>query len=377
MRYYLIAGEASGDLHGSNLMNALSELDSEAEFRFFGGDLMQAAGGTMVRHYRELAYMGFWPVITHLGTILRSGRQCFDDISAWKPDAVVLIDYPGFNLGIARLVRSRLNIPVFYYISPKLWAWKGYRIKNIKRDVTALFSILPFEPPYFAERGYNAVYVGNPCVDAIDKYRALKPAANAGDGSEKPVIALLAGSRRQEISRNLPQMLEAVRGLDGYDIVLAAAPGIDDSFYSGILDKSGLNIRVERGRTYAVLDGARAALVTSGTATLETALLRVPQVVCYRLPADIVTRQFQRFILKTRFVSLVNLITDQETVPELLGSYMNGENVRAHLLPLLDSDSAVRKAQLDGYDTLIRTLGPAGASRNTASGIIGILKGNQ
>ncbi len=377
MRYYLIAGEASGDLHGSNLMNALREQDSDAEFRFFGGELMQAAGGTLVRHYRELAYMGFWPVITHLHTILSNGRQCFDDITAWNPDAVILIDYPGFNLGIARLVKSRLHIPVFYYISPKLWAWKGYRIKNIKRDVTALFSILPFETPYFAERGYKAVYVGNPCVDAIAQYRSLSPSANSGESSGKPVIALLAGSRRQEISRNLPHMLEAVRGLDGYEIVLAAAPGIDDSFYSRILDKSRMKIRVERGRTYSVLDGARAALVTSGTATLETALLKVPQVVCYRLPADMVTRQFQRFILKTRFVSLVNLITGQETVPELLGSYMNGENVRAHLLPLLDMDSAVRQSQLDGYDSLIRTLGPAGASRNTASGIVDFLKGNQ
>lgn len=375
MRYYLIAGEASGDLHGSNLMRAIAGYDRNAEFRFFGGDLMKSVGGTCVKHYRELAYMGFWPVLTHLGTILRSRRLCYQDISGWHPDTVILIDYPGFNLSIARLVRQNLHIPVCYYISPKLWAWKGYRIRNIRRDVTRLFSILPFETEYFGQRGYKVDYVGNPCVDAIEDYRRqTKNTDGIGENAEKlPVIALLAGSRRQEIARNLPQMLDAVRGMEGYEFVLAAAPGIDDSFYTGFLE--GSNVRVVRGRTYAVLDGARAALVTSGTATLETSLLRVPQVVCYRLPADRMARLFRFFVLKTEYVSLVNLVAGREVVPELLGADMNSDNVRAHLLPLL-TDTPERQAQLDGYDEIIRKLGPAGASDKTAYRIVSLLKDN-
>lgn len=367
MKYYLIAGEASGDLHGASLMRAISAIDSTAQFRFFGGDMMTAAGGKRVRHYRELAYMGFWPVLTHLGTIIRSGRMCFADISAWSPDAVILIDYPGFNLSIARLVRKNLGIPVFYYISPKLWAWKGYRIKNIRRDVSHLYSILPFEVEYFAERGYTVNYVGNPCVDAVEEYMgSARPAVH----TDRPVIAILAGSRRQEISRNLPRMLKAVDGLDGYEIVLAAAPGIDDAFYSNVL--AGSRVRVERGKTYSVLEGARAALVTSGTATLETALLRVPQVVCYRLPVHFVARLFKRFILKTEYVSLVNLIAGKRVVPELLAGEMNPGNVRDHLLPLLD-DTPERRAQLSGYDSVRELLGPAGASAKAASSIVSIL----
>ena len=375
MRYYLIAGEASGDLHGSNLMRAIAVYDRDAEFRFFGGDLMTSVGGICVRHYRELAYMGFWPVLTHLGTILRSRHLCYQDICEWHPDTVILIDYPGFNLSIARLVRQNLQIPVCYYISPKLWAWKGYRIRNIRRDVTRLFSILPFETEYFSQRGYHVDYVGNPCVDAIGDYRRTTDnTGKVGEASEKrPVIAILAGSRRQEIARNLPQMLDAVRGVNGYEFVLAAAPGIEDSFYAGFL--KGSNVRVVRGKTYAVLDGARAALVTSGTATLETSLLRVPQVVCYRLPADKIARLFKRFILKTEYVSLVNLVAGREVVPELLGADMNGDNLRTHLLPLLD-DTPERQAQLDGYDEVIRKLGPAGASEKTAFQIVSLLKYN-
>lgn len=369
MRYYLIAGEASGDLHGSNLISSLACADPQAEFRFFGGDLMQAAGGTCVRHYRELAYMGIWPVLTHLGTIIRSGKQCFRDIQSWRPDCVILIDYPGFNLSIAKKVRSQLGIPVYYYISPKIWAWKSYRIRSIKRDVTELFSILPFEKEWFAERGYNVRYVGNPCVDAVEKYRNSKN-ETALPSAGRPSIALLAGSRRQEISRNLPNMIEAVKDLEDYDIVLAAAPGISDEFYDEFL--RGTRIRVVRDRTYQVLDGARAALVTSGTATLETALLRVPQVVCYHLPAHWLVVLFGKFILKTKFISLVNLIAGRQVVPELIAANMSAAAVRSELLPLLD-ETPQRKAQLDGCDEVISILGPAGASDKAAKQITELL----
>lgn len=371
MRYYLIAGEASGDLHGANLMKALRKRDAEAEFRFFGGDMMTEVGGERVKHYRNLAYMGFWPVLTHLGTILRSAEECYEDIRSWHPDALVLIDYPGFNLSIAKMVHKNLTIPVYYYISPKLWAWKGYRIKNIKRDVDRLFSILPFEVEYFAQRGYRVDYVGNPCVDAIHEYlqSADRPERPAGGAR---TIALLAGSRRQEIKRNLPYMLKAVENIGEYEIILAAAPGIDDAFYEELL--KGTDVRVERGRTYAVLEKSRAALVTSGTATLETALLRIPQVVCYRLPVRFVAELFYKFVLKVRFVSLVNLIAGREVVPELLSTDMNADNVRSHLIPLLE-DSPERRAQLEGYDSMIDRLGPSGASDKTAEMITGLLAG--
>lgn len=377
MRYYLIAGEASGDLHASNLMRSLAAQDPDAEFRFFGGDRMKSVGGVCVRHYKELAYMGFWPVLTHLGKILRNGRLCFEDISSFQPDAVILIDYPGFNLSIAKRVHSRLHIPVLYYISPKLWAWKGYRIRNIKRDVTALFSILPFEKEYFAQHGYEVEYTGNPSVDEIEQYRAGRssagpvPTESASAADTRPVIAILAGSRRQEISRNLPEMLAAVSALPDYRAVIAAAPAIEDTFYEKFT--AGHDVELVHGRTYQVLDGARAALVTSGTATLETAILRVPQVVCYKLPMHFFAAAFGRFILKTRFVSLVNLIAGREVVPELLAGYMNAENVRNHLLPLLH-DSQERNSQLDGYDCVAQLLGPAGASDNAAAAMLRVLK---
>ena len=369
MKYYLIAGEASGDLHASNLMKSISVLDGDAGFRCFGGDLMESAGGVLVKHYRELAYMGFWPVLTHLGKILGSARECFDDISAWKPDAVILVDYPGFNLSIARMVHARLGIPVFYYISPKLWAWKGYRLRSIRRNVDAMFSILPFETDYFAARGYRVEYVGNPCVDAVAGYLEDNP--DAPDTRDARVVAILAGSRKQEIRRNLPRMLDAACSLDGCVPVIAAAPGIEDSYYSRFIE--GKQVKIERGRTYGVLRNASAALVTSGTATLETALLRVPQVVCYRLPMGIFTRLFGKALLHVRFVSLVNLIAGREVVPELLADGMNVENLKKTLVPLLD-DSDERRLQLEGYGEVMEKLGPAGASDKAARGMVERLK---
>ena len=365
MKYYLVAGEASGDLHASNLMKAILRRDSSAQFRCFGGDMMEQAGGKLVKHYRELAYMGIWPVLTHLGTILGGARLCFNDIRSWNPDAVILVDYPGFNLSLAKKVH-RLKIPVYYYISPKIWAWKSWRIKSIRRYVDELFSILPFETDYFRRHNYSIRYVGNPTVDEVSVYKAdskRKPAI-ADDG--RRVIALLAGSRRTEISRNLPVMLEAVKNIDCVHPVLACAPGIEPEFYDSIIGTADVD-RVY-GNTFGVLESAYVALVTSGTATLETALFDVPQVVCYKIPM----RWAAKLLVRIRYVSLVNLISFSEVVPELLGNDMNAENVHEHLLPLL-SDTMERRMQLDGYAQMKNILGPAGAPDRAAEQIVELL----
>ena len=369
MKYYFVAGEASGDLHASNLIRSIAKRDASARFRCFGGDMMEAAGATLVKHYRELAYMGFWPVLTHLGTILGGASLCFRDISEWKPDAVILVDYPGFNLSIAKKVH-RLGIPVYYYIAPKVWAWKSWRINKIRRYVDEMFSILPFEVEYFRRFNYAIRYVGNPTVDEISSYLLeddRKPVL-ADDG--RHIIALLAGSRRQEISRNLPVMLEAINNIDNIRPVLACAPGIDPEFYDSI--PGATDVEKVYGNTFGVLESAHAALVTSGTATLETALFGVPQVVCYKVPAGWVAAIFKKLFIKVRFVSLVNLISFSEVVPELLGNDMNPDNVRKHLLPLL-SDTLERAMQKENYKQMKTILGPAGAPDHAAEQIINLL----
>lgn len=370
MRYYLVAGEASGDLHASNLMRAIAKRDASAQFRCFGGDMMEAAGGKLVKHYRELAYMGFWPVITHLGTILGGATLCFNDITSWKPDVVILVDYPGFNLSIAKKVH-KLGIPVYYYISPKIWAWKSWRIRNIRRDVDELFSILPFEVEYFRRHSYNIHYVGNPTVDEIESYKTGKERRPALQDDGRRVLALLAGSRRQEISRNLPIMLEAIKNIDHIRPVLACAPGIEPEFYDTIL--GGAEIEKVYGNTFGVLEMSYAALVTSGTATLETALFDVPQVVCYKVPVGFAAKLIRKLLIKVRFVSLVNLVSFSEVVPELIGGEMDTDNVRNDLMPLL-SDSIERRMQLDGYVQMKTILGPAGAPDHAAELMIGLLK---
>ena len=370
MKYYLVAGEASGDLHASNLMKSIARRDSSAQFRCLGGDMMAAASGKLVKHYRELAYMGFWPVLTHLGTILGGANLCFRDISDWKPDAVILVDYPGFNLSIAKKVH-KLGIPVYYYISPKVWAWKSWRIKKIRRFVDEMFSILPFEVDYFRRHNYSIRYVGNPTVDEISAYlqeKTRKPVL-ANDG--RRIVALLAGSRRQEISRNLPVMLEAIRKIDCIRPVLACAPGIEPEFYDSITGST--DVEKVYGNTFGVLESAYAALVTSGTATLETALFDVPQVVCYKVPVSWAASIFKKLFIKVRFVSLVNLISFSEVVPELLGADMNADNLKQHLLPLL-SDTIERRMQLDGYAQMKTILGQAGAPDRAAEQIVGLLK---
>ena len=321
MKYYLIAGEASGDLHASHLMKELKRQDSDAQFRFFGGDMMATVGGTRVKHYRELAYMGFIPVLLHLPTILKNMRTCKQDITEWKPDVVILVDYPGFNLKIAEYVKANAICPVYYYISPKIWAWKEYRIKNIKRDVDELFSILPFEVEFFEEKHHYPIhYVGNPTASEVREWRTnYAPPSQGGDGGESPIIALLAGSRKQEINENLPAMIEATRHLeDRYDLVLAGAPGIESSYYKTFL--KGSAVRLVKNETFALLSKATAALVTSGTATLETCMFRVPQVVCYRTPMPRLFGFLKRYFLKVPYVSLVNLIAHREVVKELVAN---------------------------------------------------------
>ena len=377
MKYYLIVGEASGDLHASNLMRALKELDTEASFRFFGGDLMSGVGGTRVKHYKELAYMGFIPVLLHLRTIFKNMDLCKKDIVDWNPDVVILVDYPGFNLKIAEYIKKHTDIPIYYYISPKIWAWKEYRIKNIKRDVDELFSILPFEVDFFKEHQYPIHYVGNPCVDAVDAYQknhaeSFREFVASNSLSDKPIIALLAGSRKQEIKDNLPMMLEAALPfVDKYQLVLAGAPGIDPAYYQQYIG-STVPVKIIFGQTYRLLQQAKAALVTSGTATLETALFRVPQTVCYYTPVGKLISFLRRHILKVKYISLVNLVANKEVVRELVADTMTVANVRSELNALLN-DETYRGQMLKEYDRMIKILGPAGASHQAASKMIELL----
>ena len=382
MKYYLIAGEASGDLHASRLMQSLKEIDAEADFRFFGGDLMTAVGGTCVKHYRDMAYMGFIPVLMHLPKILSNMRMCKLDILEWQPDCVILVDYPGFNLDIAKFVKSRTKIPVYYYISPKIWAWKEYRIKNIKRDVDELFSILPFEVDFFEKKHHYPIhYVGNPTADEVREFRGQGSADSTAVANSKlsvlnsklKIIALLAGSRKQEIKDNLPAMLEAVKPWQkDYRIVLAGAPGIDATYYDEFLKDAG--VEIVYNQTYSLLSKAHAALVTSGTATLETALFRVPQVVCYETPLPRLIGWLRKKVLKVRYISLVNLIADREVVTELVADSFTVENIRNELMKVLEGPA--RQQMLEGYDEVIRRLGDQKAPDNAAR-IIYTLLNNQ
>ena len=398
MKYYLIAGEASGDLHASRLMRSLKAKDPEAAFRFFGGDLMAAEGGTLVKHYRELAYMGFIPVLLHLRTILRNMEMCKRDITEWNPDAVILVDYPGFNLKIAKFVHglrgerreergernealasaalhSKEREPrfpkVYYYIAPKIWAWKEYRIKNIRRDVDELFSILPFEVDFFEKKHHYPIhYVGNPTAQEVREWRSSMPAPSAGP-SARPVIALLAGSRTQEIKDNLPAMIEATRHLaDRYDIVVAGAPSIPRDYYAPFLQDS--SARLVFDETYSLLATATAALVTSGTATLETCMFRVPQVVCYNTPLKPLIGLLRKLVLKVRYISLVNLIADREVVPELVANTFSINNIRRELERILPGGSE-RQRMLDDYEEVHRRLGDSEAPDCAASLIVRFL----
>ena len=380
MKYYLIVGEASGDLHASRLMQSLMQYDPEAEFRFFGGDLMAKVGGTRVKHYRELAYMGFVPVLLHLPTIFKNMKMCKEDIMRWKPDAVILVDYPGFNLSIAKFVKKNTNIPVYYYISPKIWAWKEWRIKAIKRDVKEMFSILPFEVPFYEKKhNYKIHYVGNPTAEEVDNFRHVysesKDEFCQRNGlSSKPIIALLAGSRKQEIKDNLPSMLEAARHFEDYQMVVAAAPSIAESYYKKYLGDS--EAKMVKTQTYELLSHATVALVTSGTATLETALLNVPQVVCYETPVPKLIRFAFKHIIKVRFISLVNLIADKEIVQELFADRFSIRNIANELYRILPGQVS-RERMLADYQLVRDRLGSEVAPDNAARIMVEKLSGRQ
>jgi len=376
MKYYLIAGEASGDLHASNLMRSLKEVDAEADFRFFGGDLMQSVGGTLVKHYREMAFMGFIPVLLNLRTILKLMKICREDIFRYQPDVVILIDYPGFNLKIAKFVKTVLHIPVHYYISPKIWAWKQYRIKSFRKYVDRMFCILPFEPAFFKKMNYEVDYVGNPSVDSVSEYKEKHPYSfpdfiKEESLPDRPVLALLAGSRRQEIKDNLPAMLEAAAAFPEYQAVIAGAPGISPDYYKQYIGNH--SARILFGKTYRLLQHSHFSLVTSGTATLETALFRVPQVVCYYTPiGSIVSFVFKNFF-HTKYISLVNLIADNEIVQELFGARFSEKAITDELNRLINNEE-YRSSMLDGYDDVIATLGSPGASFRTAELIYGSIR---
>lgn len=378
MKYYLIAGEASGDLHAGQLMKALKEHDSAAEFRYFGGDEMQGQGGTLVRHYKDTAYMGFIPVLLHLRQIFQNMDLCKQDIVKWQPDVVILIDYPGFNLSVAEYLKKNTAIPVYYYIAPKIWAWKEHRIKNIRCDVDELFSILPFEIEFFEQKHHYPIhYVGNPSLDEVHEFLTQHPDDPEGFRKEyglddRPIIALLAGSRKQEIKDNLPMMAQvALEHAADYQIVLAGAPNIDLSYYHQYINEG--QIRILTGCTYRILQHSAAALVTSGTATLETALFRVPQVVCYYTACGKLVSQLRKLFLKVPFVSLVNLITGDEVVPELVADQMNPERLRRELQGILPG-GAQRDAQLEGYQRMLSRLGEPGAPDRAAREMIRLLR---
>ena len=381
MKYFLIAGEASGDLHAAYLMKALLAIDPSASFRYYGGDCMQAVGGTLLCHYRHLAYMGFVQVALHLPTILRGLRRCKAEIDSWRPDAVILVDYPGFNLKIAKYVSRQALCPVYYYISPKIWAWKEHRIHAIRRYVDRLFSILPFEVDFFEKKHHYPIsYVGNPTMDEVSAYLSEH-------GQPRPdghTIALLPGSRRQEITDNLSRMLQAVKplcteggGEPAWHIRIAVAPSMPRDLYTAIVQRAGLparSVQLVEERTYDLLHHATAALVTSGTATLETALFRVPQVVCYFMRCGWLVSRIRPYFLQVPFISLVNLIVGREVVPELVAGDMTAEEVRRHLLHILPGAPG-RAAMLQGYDELAGKLGQPGAPRRAAAEITQLLRG--
>ncbi|MDP2060823.1 MAG: lipid-A-disaccharide synthase [Flavobacteriaceae bacterium] len=366
MKYYLIAGEASGDLHGSNLIKALKKEDAQAEIRCWGGDLMEAAGGTLVKHYKELAFMGFLEVILNIRTIFNNIRFCKKDILNNQPDVIVFIDYPGFNFQIAKWARQK-GFRTQYYISPQIWAWKEGRIKDIKRDIDHMYVILPFEKDFYeTKHQYKVDFVGHPLLDAIHDRKAISESEFKKQNSldERPIIALLPGSRKQEIRKMLQIMLSVVENFKDYQFVIAGAPGQDEAFYTPFLRKK--NVHWVQQKTYDLLSVSKAALVTSGTATLETALFKVPEVVCYK--GSWFSYQIAKRIINLDYISLVNLIMDKAVVTELIQAELNTSNLKKELKKLLEDKS--RKKILQDYEALEQKLGGAGASENTARLII-------
>ena len=369
MKYYIIAGEASGDLHGSKLIKALKEKDDKAQIRFWGGDLMQQAGGTLVKHYKTLAFMGFWEVITHLRTILKNIKFCKKDISRFQPDVIIYIDYPGFNLRIAKWAKQK-GFKNHFYISPQVWAWKESRVRQMKKDLDALYVILPFEKDFFENKHqFKVEFVGHPLLDTLTKRKKSTAFIKENQLSDKNnLIALLPGSRKQEIKKMLPVFLKVAASFPQFEFVLAGAPGIDRDWYQRFC--SGEGVKIIQNKTHNLLLHARAALVSSGTATLETALLNVPQVVCYR--SSFLTYQIAKWLVKLEYISLVNLILDREIVKELIQEAFNVKEVTHHLEYVL-SETGQKKLKED-YQELRKVLGAGGASKKTAQLIIDALQ---
>ncbi|MBW4969739.1 lipid-A-disaccharide synthase [Croceibacter atlanticus] len=366
MKYYIIAGEASGDLHAANLMKALKKKDPQADFRFWGGDLMQDVGGTQVKHYKELAFMGFIEVVMNLRTILKNITLCKKDITNYNPDVIIFVDYPGFNLRIAKWAKTE-GYKTHYYISPQIWAWKEGRIKDIKRDVDAMYVILPFEKEFYEDKhNFPVHFVGHPLIDAIAQKQLINPSDFKAEFNldNRPIIALLPGSRKQEISKMLEVMLSVTKDFKDYQFVIAGAPSQDAAFYSKFTKKQNVNLVMNR--TYDILSLATAALVTSGTATLETALFKVPEVVCYK--GSTISYQIAKRVINLEYISLVNLIMDKPVVKELIQGDFNTKTLKKELSIILD-DTNRQNLFLDYYD-LEKKLGGAGASDKTAQLIV-------
>lgn len=378
MRYFLVAGEASGDLHASNLMRELKKQDQEAEFCFLGGDLMQAQGGKLLRHYKDMAFMGFWAVIKNAAKILNNFTTAKNAIVDFKPDVLILIDYPGFNLKLAQFAKQNLQTPVHYYISPKLWAWKEYRLKDIKQYVDKMYCIFPFEVDFYEKRGYIVEYVGNPTVDSIDSFKKQMPSVEdfrvKNKLETKPIIAILAGSRKQEISACLGRMIASADRFKEYQIIIAGAPGIDPVFYTSVLKER--KIQVVYGQTYDLLSFSSAALVNSGTATLETALIGTPQVVVYHVIFGRAAYAIKNLFIKLKFFSLVNIIAQKEVVKEFVAHHFTIENVSNELDRILNNID-YRNSILSDYEIVKTDLGLPGAAQRTAKRIYETISGTK
>jgi lipid-A-disaccharide synthase len=378
MKYFIIAGEASGDLHASNLMRELRKEDTSADFCFLGGDLMQAQGGKMIKHYRQMAFMGFWGVLKNLRKVLNNISECKKAIVSYQPDVVILVDYPGFNLPMARFVKETLNIPVYYYISPKIWAWKEHRIKAIKAYVDKLFTIFPFETDFYARHDYPVEYIGNPSVDSVcmrpNQQQTAEEFRSINELPPKPIIALLAGSRKQEISACLPRMINATLRFPEYQAVIAAAPGIDPKFYRSLLKDK--NVYILFDQTYELLQQAKAAVVNSGTATLETALIGTPEVVVYNVYFGRFMMLLKDAFVKVKYISLVNLVAEKEVVKELMAHFFTVENVSGELDRILH-DKAYRQNMLNEYAIMKNSLGGPGAASKAAKKMVEFLSASR
>jgi lipid-A-disaccharide synthase len=375
MKYYIIAGEASGDLHGSNLIKELKKLDGVADMRCWGGDLMQQTGAHLVKHYRDLAFMGFAEVVKNLGTILKNLKFCKKDILQFKPDALILIDYPGFNLRIAKWAKQQ-GLKVIYYISPQVWAWKENRVKEMKKDIDKMIVIIPFEKEYFKNKwNWEVEYVGHPLAEEIERHKSARAGTDGAQGTsirfaDKPIIALLPGSRKQEIAKKLPIMLDVSKFFPGYQFIIAEAPSVENEFYQNFT-KPYSNVTAVKNQTYNLLSQAKAALVTSGTATLETALFGVPEVVCYK--GSTISYQIAKRVIKVKYISMVNLIMDRLVVKELIQNDLTVENLKHELHELLTNEKRIAEIKKD-YAELKQILSGGGnASAKAARSIIHFL----